>query len=99
MAIVRYTEDELDKMTGLTDWEYLRNMTDDEIDYSDIPPTTDEMFARATRGGASLEMPKRVMVYVSPSLLESFQRATGKSWRSRLSDGANACLRKKVTTA
>lgn len=27
-----------------TDWERLKNMTDDEIDYSDIPPLTPDMF-------------------------------------------------------
>jgi hypothetical protein len=26
-----------------TDWERLRNMKDEDIDYSDIPPITDEM--------------------------------------------------------
>lgn len=30
-----------------TDWERLRNMTDDDIDYSDIPPTTPEFWANA----------------------------------------------------
>ncbi len=30
-----------------TDIERLRKMTDDEIDYSDIPPITEEMFARS----------------------------------------------------
>ena len=30
-----------------TDIERLRKMTDDEIDFSDIPPITEEMFARS----------------------------------------------------
>ena len=51
MAIVSYTSEELDKMKGLTDWEYLRNMKDEDIDCSDIPEWTDEDFARATRPG------------------------------------------------
>lgn len=29
-----------------TDWARLDAMTDDEIDYSDIPPITDEMWAK-----------------------------------------------------
>ncbi|MBZ8181116.1 BrnA antitoxin family protein [Oscillatoria salina] len=33
--------------TSKTDWKKLETMTDDEIDYSDIPPLTDEFFARA----------------------------------------------------
>lgn len=30
-----------------TDWARIDAMTDDEIDYSDIPPITDEMFENA----------------------------------------------------
>lgn len=32
-----------------TDVERLRNMKDEDIDFSDIPPITEEMFARAVR--------------------------------------------------
>ncbi|GAK51878.1 hypothetical protein U14_03124 [Candidatus Moduliflexus flocculans] len=31
-----------------TDWERLARMNDEEIDYSDIPPLTDEFFRKAT---------------------------------------------------
>jgi len=54
MAIVSYTWEELQKLPSLTDWERLRNMRDEDIDYSDIPPLTDEDFARATRNGKPL---------------------------------------------
>ena len=30
------------ELTG-TDWERIRNMKDEDIDFSDIPPITDEM--------------------------------------------------------
>ena len=30
-----------------TDWVRIRNMKDEDIDFSDIPPLTDEFFARA----------------------------------------------------
>jgi len=33
-----------------TDWQKLEAMTDEEIDYSDIPPLDDSFFARATLG-------------------------------------------------
>lgn len=42
-----------------TDIERLRNMTDDEIDYSDIPPITDEMFARAVLRKNFKPIPKK----------------------------------------
>ena len=32
-----------------TDWARIDAMTDEDIDYSDIPPITEEMFARAVR--------------------------------------------------
>ncbi|WP_298907785.1 hypothetical protein [uncultured Nostoc sp.] len=31
-----------------TNWEALKSMSDDDIDYSDIPPLTDEFFEKAT---------------------------------------------------
>jgi uncharacterized protein (DUF4415 family) len=34
--------------TSGTNWEALAAMSDDNIDYSDIPPLTDEFFERAT---------------------------------------------------
>ena len=92
MAIVRYTSEELDKMTGQTDWEYLRNMTEDDIDFSDIPEWTDEMFANATRGGVPLEQPQKVSIYLRPSLLERY-RSTGKDWRVRLSNSFETWLK------
>ena len=32
------------KTKSETDWEYLENMSDEEIDYSDIPPLSDDFF-------------------------------------------------------
>ncbi len=34
--------------TSRTDWAALESMTDEEIDYSDIPPLTDDFFENAT---------------------------------------------------
>ncbi len=44
--IVRYTPDELDALEGKTDWEYIDNMTEEEIEANarsdpDNPPITD----------------------------------------------------------
>ena len=35
------------KRTSRTDWDRLAQMTDEEIDYSDIPPLTEAFFDRA----------------------------------------------------
>ncbi len=36
------------KSTSQTNWEALKTMSDEDIDYSDIPPLTEEFFANAT---------------------------------------------------
>ena len=46
--IVRYTVDELRSMPSLTDWDRIRNMKDEDIDFSDLPELTDEQLATAT---------------------------------------------------
>lgn len=47
--IVRYSWDEwmADTTPSRTDWERIKNMTDDDIDFSDIPEPTDEQLATA----------------------------------------------------
>jgi len=35
------------KNTSRTNWEALESMSDEDIDYSDIPPLTDEFFENA----------------------------------------------------
>ncbi|NEP57458.1 MAG: BrnA antitoxin family protein [Symploca sp. SIO2G7] len=36
------------KNASRTNWEALESMSDEDIDYSDIPPLTDEFFENAT---------------------------------------------------
>ena len=55
------------KHTSRTDWDRLDEMTDDDIDYSDIPPLNDEFFARAR-----LVIPNAVAV--DPDVLAWFKR-------------------------
>ena len=58
--------------TSKTDWARIDAMMDDEIDTSDIPPLTDECFARA-----KLRMPiskiNTVAVQIDPETLAWFQ--------------------------
>jgi uncharacterized protein (DUF4415 family) len=71
-----------------TDWKRVDEMTDDEIDTSDIPPLDDSFFAKAR-----LRMPERVSVTmrVDADLLEWF-RAQGEKYESLI----NAALRSYV---
>ena len=45
--------------TSQTDWARIDAMTDDDIDYSDIPPITEEMFANAVRMKGGKPVPKK----------------------------------------
>jgi uncharacterized protein (DUF4415 family) len=65
-----------------TDWQKLESMTDEEIDYSDIPPLDDDFFARAT-----LRLPQRpqvvVTMQVDPDVFAWFD-AQEDGWEQRI---------------
>ena len=57
--------------TSRTNWDALEAMTDEQIDYSDIPPLTEEFFAKAT-----LRVPEdqaRNLVKLDPDVVTWFQ--------------------------
>ncbi len=66
------------KHTSRTDWDRLNKMTDDNIDYSDIPPLTDEFFARAT-----LVLPD--IVELEPDVLAWFKKQ-GRDYPVRINE-------------
>ena len=57
--------------TSGTNWEALAAMSDDNIDYSDIPPLTDEFFERATLRIPSAQAPN--LVHLDPDVMKWFQ--------------------------
>lgn len=65
-----------------TDWQKLEAMTDEEIDYSDIPPLDDDFFARAT-----LRLPDQpkviVTMQVDPDVFAWFD-AQEDGWERRM---------------
>ncbi len=65
-----------------TDWQKLEAMTDEEIDYSDIPPLDDDFFARAT-----LRLPQQpqvvVTMQVDPDVFAWFD-AQADGWERRI---------------
>lgn len=68
--------------TSRTDWARIDSMNDEEIDTSDIPPLSEEFFAKA-----QLRMPKsptQVSVLVDPDTLAWFQ-AQGESAEQQMS--------------
>jgi uncharacterized protein (DUF4415 family) len=73
-------KEEIMNNTSKTDWARIDAMTDDEIDTSDIPPLTDEFFAKA-----KLRMPaskiNTVAVSIDPETLAWFRSKGEESER------------------
>jgi uncharacterized protein (DUF4415 family) len=62
--------------TSRTNWTALEVMDDEAIDYSDIPPLTEEFFEKAT-----LRIPAtqaRQLVQIEPDVLKWFQAQGGE---------------------
>jgi hypothetical protein len=57
--------------TSGTNWEALAAMSDDTIDYSDIPPLTDEFFERATLRIPAAQAQKSRSIYSKQILSRS----------------------------
>lgn len=73
-----------------TDWDRVDALEDDDIDLSDSPEVTPEMFARAVarRGLKPVEPKKQVTLRLDADVLEWF-KAQGRGYQSRI----NALLR------
>ncbi len=81
----KYTSDK-----SMTDWERLDGMTDEEIDMSDIPELTPEMFARAiVKRGLKSEPPKEQITLRIDSDVLAWFRSQGRGYQTRI----NALLR------
>lgn len=75
---------------SMTDWERLDAMTDEDIDLSDIPEITPEMFARAVvRHGLKPEPTKEQVTLRIDSDVLAWFRAQGRGYQTRI----NALLR------
>lgn len=75
---------------SLTDWKRLDSMTDDEIDTSDIPAVTPEMFAKAVvkRGLKTRASKSQLTLRVDSDVVKWF-RSHGRGYQTRI----NALLR------
>ncbi len=75
---------------SLTDWERLDAMRDEDIDLSDAPEITPEMFAKAVvrRGLKPTPKKQQITIRVDNDVLEWF-RAQGRGYQTKI----NALLR------
>jgi uncharacterized protein (DUF4415 family) len=73
--------------TSQTDWARVDALEDDDIDYSDIPEVTPEMFARAdVRKGLQPLAPaptKRITLRLDAEVLDWF-KAQGRGYQERI---------------
>jgi uncharacterized protein (DUF4415 family) len=82
------TKSKVEQKSG-TDWERLEAMTDNQIDYTDIPPLDEHFFAHA-----QIRLPRNkrhITLRLDAEVLEWFQ-ASGKGYQTRI----NAVLRSFV---
>ena len=70
---------------SLTDWKRLDSMTDDEIDTSDIPAVTPEMFAKAVvkRGLKTKASKSQLTLRVDSDVVKWF-RSHGRGYQTRI---------------
>jgi uncharacterized protein (DUF4415 family) len=75
--------------TSRTNWAALEAMSDDDIDYSDIPPLTDQFFEQAVLRVPATQA--RNLVQLDPEVMAWFQ-AQGDEYKTLI----NAVLRHHI---
>lgn len=70
-----------------TDWEKLENMTDKEIDFSDVDEITPELFAQAIvrRGLKPVPKKEQITLRVDSDVLRWFKKQ-GKGYQTKIND-------------
>ena len=88
--IKRYTKKELEEMRARgksqTDWARLDAMTDDDIDYSDIPPIPDDFWETAKMVYPQHDT-EAILLKLDREILDWFKTQSDYQWR------INAALR------
>ncbi|MDK3159766.1 BrnA antitoxin family protein [Kamptonema cortianum] len=77
--------------TSRTNWAALEAMTDEEIDYSDIPPLTEEFFEKATLRIPAAQAHK--LIQLDPDVMAWFQ-SQGAEYKTLI----NSVLRRYIET-
>lgn len=75
--------------TSRTNWAALEAMTDEEIDYSDIPPLTEEFFEKATLRVPATQA--HSLVQLDPDVMTWFQ-SQGAEYKTLI----NSVLRRYI---
>ncbi|MCX7122335.1 MAG: BrnA antitoxin family protein [Gammaproteobacteria bacterium] len=74
--IKQYTRAELRKMTSLTDWAALDTLKDEDIDYSDIPEATPELWENSKVVDLGRKQP--ISIRLDQDILNWFKAQKGR---------------------
>ena len=89
--------DNMKKDKSHTDWEALENMTDDEIDFSDIPLLDEEFFKKAVWRIPGKK--KLISIRLDPDVLEWFKaQGKGQRYQTHINAVLRAYVKAKKTT-
>ena len=93
VKMVRYRRSELPHLTEeqKANLKELANIPDSEIDYSDIPPLTEDFFKNAVRNPFYRPVKKSTTIRIDADVL-AWLRSQGKGYQSRI----NAILRREM---
>jgi len=86
MAIKSYTEKQIKQLKDRTDWEYLRNMKDEDIDDSDMPELTDKMLANGTFYSNGKPVNKTEVNLKLDSEVLNYFKKMGSDWEYRINE-------------
>ena len=98
MELKSYTSEEMKRLKSETDWERVKNMSDDDIDFSDIPELTDEMAKKAVRysyGKPVLDDSKTDVNLKLDNNIIDFFKNLGDDWQSKINDTLSQVVKMK----
>jgi uncharacterized protein (DUF4415 family) len=83
-----------------TDWKRVDTMTDKQIDFSDTPEVTPDMFARAVvrRGLKPVPRKEQLTIRVDSDVLEWYRRQ-GPGYQTRINALLRAYMQERARTA
>lgn len=97
MAIVRYKASDIPSMTK-AEAERIEAIREEDIDFSDIPPLSDEFWKNAKRfGDIYRPQKKQITVRLDTDVLD-WLKSSGKGYQTRLNDILRNEMQKQLQT-
>lgn len=100
MAIVRYREEDIPELTqaDIDRLNALSQRPDEEIDYSDIPPLTEQFWQNAVRGALYRPKKSQVSVRIDNDIL-AWLKKDGKGYQTRLNQILRQAMNQSLNVA